>query len=415
VLLLAARDDAHHGHAASSAPPPPRGHRKYASNVLRARRRFDHQRGPVRAFAQARRARIRRREATRRSASIVGLWELRVDLASPCSSSQRAGLILALWVSGRTGASLEVVFITFSYYSSATRVMWEFNRIYRSLEGALTDAAQFAELLLDPPSVVDADATDVFSPADFGVELRDVSFRYSPSATAVRSSVADNRPAQGRAGRPVRRRQVERTECCCGLPISDQERFSSAASRLARCRRLRCAADRVCLRTVDVPPQHRRQHQGGPARCDGHQCGAQQSSRTPGFIERLAGRLRHARWRTGVKLSGGQRQHGDHRAILKDAPILVLDEATSALDSESEALIQDALWTLLAGRTAIVIAHRLSTVRRMDELIILDRGRLVERGSHDALLVRDGVYASLWAHQSGGFLAEDTRAQSVMR
>jgi ATP-binding cassette subfamily B protein len=91
------------------------------------------------------------------------------------------------------------------------------------------------------------------------------------------------------------------------------------------------------------------------------------------------------------------------RAILKDAPILVLDEATSALDTESEALIQDALWALLAGRTAIVIAHRLSTVRRMDELIILDRGRIVERGSHEALLKSDGVYASLWAHQSGGF------------
>ncbi len=112
----------------------------------------------------------------------------------------------------------------------------------------------------------------------------------------------------------------------------------------------------------------------------------------------------------GVKLSGGQRQRvAIARAILKDAPILVLDEATSALDSESEALIQDALWTLLAGRTAIVIAHRLSTVRRMDELIILDRGRIVERGSHEALLTRDGVYASLWAHQSGGFLAEDAR------
>ena len=96
------------------------------------------------------------------------------------------------------------------------------------------------------------------------------------------------------------------------------------------------------------------------------------------------------------------------RAILKNAPILVLDEATSSLDSESEVLIQDALWTLLSGRTAIVIAHRLSTVRRMDELIILDRGRMVERGSHDALLGRDGVYSSLWAHQSGGFSVEDT-------
>src|ERR671918_1491307 len=89
----------------------------------------------------------------------------------------------------------------------------------------------------------------------------------------------------------------------------------------------------------------------------------------------------------GVQLSGGQRQRlAIARAILKDAPILILDEATSHLDSENEALIQQALWTLLAGRTAIVIAHRLSTVRRMDRLIVLDRGRIVEEGPHDALL-----------------------------
>jgi ATP-binding cassette subfamily B protein len=108
----------------------------------------------------------------------------------------------------------------------------------------------------------------------------------------------------------------------------------------------------------------------------------------------------------GVKLSGGQRQRvAIARAILKDAPILVLDEATSSLDSESEALIQEALWSLLAGRTAVVIAHRLSTVRRMDRLIVLERGRIAEDGTHDELLQRGGIYASLWAQQSGGFLA----------
>jgi len=108
----------------------------------------------------------------------------------------------------------------------------------------------------------------------------------------------------------------------------------------------------------------------------------------------------------GVKLSGGQRQRvAIARAILKDAPILILDEATSSLDSESEAVIQDALWTLMAGRTAIVIAHRLSTVKRMDELIVLDRGRIIERGSHEELRALNGVYAALWEHQSGGFLA----------
>jgi len=85
----------------------------------------------------------------------------------------------------------------------------------------------------------------------------------------------------------------------------------------------------------------------------------------------------------------------------------VLDEATSALDSDSEAHIQEALWTLMEGRTAIVIAHRLSTVRRMDELVVLEHGEVVERGTHDALMARPGRYAALWARQSGGFLGVD--------
>jgi ATP-binding cassette subfamily B protein len=124
------------------------------------------------------------------------------------------------------------------------------------------------------------------------------------------------------------------------------------------------------------------------------------------FIESLPAGYQTLVGERGVKLSGGQRQRvAIARAILKNAPILILDEATSSLDSESEALIQDALWTLMANRTAIVIAHRLSTIRRMDELIVLERGRIVEHGTHDVLLARGGTYASLWAHQSGGFLA----------
>lgn len=108
----------------------------------------------------------------------------------------------------------------------------------------------------------------------------------------------------------------------------------------------------------------------------------------------------------GVKLSGGQRQRiAIARSMLKNAPILALDEATSALDSESEVLIQAALWKLMEGRTAIVIAHRLSTIQKMDRIIVLDNGKIVEEGTHKELIKRaNGTYAKLWAHQSGGFM-----------
>ncbi|MGE0022850.1 MAG: ABC transporter ATP-binding protein [Hyphomicrobium sp.] len=110
----------------------------------------------------------------------------------------------------------------------------------------------------------------------------------------------------------------------------------------------------------------------------------------------------------GVKLSGGQRQRiAIARVLLKNAPILVLDEATSALDSEVEAAIQESLSELMAGKTVIAIAHRLSTIAAMDRLIIMDQGRIVEQGSHIELLRKGGLYASLWARQSGGFLTED--------
>jgi ATP-binding cassette subfamily B multidrug efflux pump len=140
---------------------------------------------------------------------------------------------------------------------------------------------------------------------------------------------------------------------------------------------------------------------------------AVRKARADGFIETLVdgegrrGYDAHVGER-GVKLSGGQRQRiAIARVLLKDAPILVLDEATSALDSEVEAAIQDSLDELMGGKTVIAIAHRLSTIARMDRLVVMDNGAIVETGTHAELVARGGLYARLWARQTGGFVAAD--------
>ncbi|NRF27235.1 ABC transporter ATP-binding protein [Vibrio coralliilyticus] len=116
----------------------------------------------------------------------------------------------------------------------------------------------------------------------------------------------------------------------------------------------------------------------------------------------------------GVKLSGGQRQRiAISRVLLKDAPLLILDEATSALDSEVEAAIQESLNELMQGKTVIAIAHRLSTIAAMDRLIVLDKGQIVEQGTHQELIQNEGIYAQLWAHQTGGFIGDESEQKQT--
>ncbi|GFQ82784.1 uncharacterized ABC transporter ATP-binding protein HI_1051 [Trichonephila clavata] len=116
----------------------------------------------------------------------------------------------------------------------------------------------------------------------------------------------------------------------------------------------------------------------------------------------------------GVKLSGGQRQRiAIARAILKDAPILILDEATSQLDSVTESDIQKSLWGLMQGKTTIVIAHRLSTLLHMDRILVFDQGKIIEDGTHQALLDKSGMYKILWDAQVGGFLPDKREMEIV--
>ena len=374
----------------------------------------------VRAFArEPDEARIHAANVGDFAAKTLRSWDyqnLRVDLVtSPMFVlTNTFGLMVALSVSGGTGASLEAVFITFSYYATATRVMWEFNRMYRNLEGALTDAAQFAELLLDPPAVADAESAVGFAPKNFSVELRDVSFRYSSSQPLLFDHLSLRVAPGAKIGLVGRSGGGKTTLTRLLLRFADVETGEILVGGQSIASVPQAALRKVIGYVPQDPSMFHRTiadniRVGRPEATDADVRHAAHLAHAAEFIEALPAGYQTLVGERGVKLSGGQRQRvAIARAILKDAPILILDEATSALDSESELLIQDALWTLLAGRTAIVIAHRLSTVRRMDELIILDRGRIVERGAHDTLLARDGIYAALWRHQSGGFLIEET-------
>jgi ATP-binding cassette subfamily B protein len=274
----------------------------------------------------------------------------------------------------------------------------------------LTDAAQFTELLLEPPAVADAARAEMFTPRDYSVEMRDISFRYSPEQPllfdrfTLRVEPGSKVGLVGRSGGGkttltrllLRFADVERGEILIGGQTIDRVPQSALRTAIGYVPQDPSMFHRTIADNIRF---------GRPGATDADVRRAARMAHAAEFIEALPAGYQTLVGERGVKLSGGQRQRvAIARAILKDAPILLLDEATSALDSESEALIQEALWTLMSGRTAIVIAHRLSTVRRMDRLVVLESGRIVEHGSHEALLERDGIYASLWAHQSGGFL-----------
>ncbi len=371
----------------------------------------------VRAFArEPEEAHIHARNVDDFTTKMLRSWDfqtLRVDIVtSPLYVlTNTIGLVVALAIGRGSGFAIEAVFLTFSYFAQSTRVMWEFNRIYRNLETAVTDAAQFTELLLDPPAIVDAPNVEAFEPRDASVRFRSVRFAY-PSRPPLFDGFDLSIVAGEKVGLVGRSGGGKTTLTRLLLRFSDLEAgaIEIGGQNIAQVAQ---AALRDSIATVPQEPAmfHRTIAEnirfGRPSATDAEVRRAAELAHAAEFISELPFGYDTLVGERGVKLSGGQRQRvAIARAILKDAPILVLDEATSALDSESETYIQEALWALMRNRTAIVIAHRLSTVRRMDRLVVLEAGTIIEEGRHDQLLAARGHYAKLWDHQSGGFLQE---------
>jgi ATP-binding cassette subfamily B protein len=376
----------------------------------------------VRAFAAERREaaehRSRVAQARRLTLRSWNYGNLRVDtLIAPLSVlTNGLGLLLAVTLAAR-GQGVAAIVVVFAYYSGATRVMFDFTRIYRNLESAMTEAAQFTALLRTPATVLDPPAPALLRSRPAEIRFERVTFGYG-SGEPLFDELDLTVPAGTRIGLVGRsgggksrltRRLLRMTDIDGGrILIGGQD-----------IRDVRQADLRSQIAYVPQDPAmfHRSLRENiAFARPDATEAEihrAAEAAHVAEFVEALPDGYDTMVGERGVKLSGGQRQRvALARAILRDAPILLLDEATSALDSESESLVQEALWRLMQGRTALVVAHRLSTVADMDRLVVLDRGRIVEQGTHHELLAAEGAYAKLWQHQSGGFLTDtDTPAQ----
>ncbi|MFF8533130.1 ABC transporter ATP-binding protein [Streptomyces sp. SAS_267] len=368
----------------------------------------------VRAFAAEEReaAEHRSRVALSRRLTLRS-WDygnLRIDtFVAPMSVLTNAlGLLLAITLGG--GAhGVEAVVVAFTYYANATRIMFEFNQIYRRLESSMTEAAQFTELLMSPPTVLDPAAPEPLRAGDADVRFEQVTFTHG-GAEPLFAGLELAVPSGAKIGLVGRSGGGKTTLTRLLLRMTDIEggRILIGGQDISRLRQTdlrsliayvpqdpamfhRSLRDNIAFARPDATEEEIRR--------------AAEAAHVTEFADALPDGFATMVGERGIKLSGGQRQRvALARAILRDAPILLLDEATSALDSESELLVQSALWRLMERRTALVVAHRLSTVATMDRLVVLDRGKIVEQGTHRELLASEGAYAKLWRHQSGGFI-----------
>ncbi|MCG5218979.1 ABC transporter ATP-binding protein [Streptosporangium sp. KLBMP 9127] len=378
----------------------------------------------VRAFAaEDREATEHRARVAEQQRLTLRSWDysnLRVDIVVAPLSALTSALGLLLAVALRGGLGVEAIVVTFTYYTNATRIMFEFNQIYRRIESVLTEAAQFTELLLVPPTVVDPADPQPLRPADAGVRFERVRFAHTDGPPLFDDLDLDI-PSGTKIGLVGRSGGGKSTITRLLLRLMDIDggRILIGGQDITR---LRQADLRSLIAYVPQEPAmfHRSLRDNiafaRPGATDDEILRAARAAHVTEFAECLPDGFDTLVGERGVKLSGGQRQRlALARAILRDAPILLLDEATSALDSESELLVQEALWHLMQDRTALVVAHRLSTVVHMDRLVVLNQGHIVEQGTHSELLQGEGPYARLWHHQSGGFLLDDDTPNALHR
>ncbi len=325
------------------------------------------------------------------------------------------GLSVDLWLrglvsSGSVAFSLALV-LRLNFLLG--RLMTQFNGIMRNL-GTIQNAA---ELISQPLGLVDRPNAPDLVVREPSIRFENVSFHYGRGKGVIENFSLTVAPGEkvgivGRSGAgksTLVNLLLRLYDLEGGRILVDGQDIAAVSQELLRMQ--------IGVVSQDTSLLHRSVRDnilfGRPDADEERLLDAARRAEALGFIERLhdqqgrKGFDAHVGER-GVKLSGGQRQRiAIARLMLKDAPILVLDEATSALDSEVEEVIQSNLSRIMAGKTVLAIAHRLSTIAALDRLIVVDRGRIIEEGTHKSLVERGGLYAELWARQSGGFLGAD--------
>ncbi len=320
---------------------------------------------------------------------------------------------VCIWLATTGNVTIAALVFAITYLGRLTGSLFEITPIIRGMEQVFIDAANVTDILSEKPEIIDAPDAPELKITKGRVDFNDVTFRYADSQdTATIESLNLHIKAGERIGlaghsgggkttlTKLLLRFADVTDGSITIDGQDIDKVTQDSLR-----------DAIAYVPQEPYLFHRSLRENiayaRPDATDEDVLQAIKRANAYEFVKELPNGLDTIVGERGVKLSGGQRQRiAIARAILKDAPILILDEATSALDSESEKLIQGALTKLMKGRTSIVVAHRLSTISKLDRIVVLKGGKITEEGSHDKLLQQKGIYAMLWAHQSGGFIEE---------